>query len=70
YCHLGKVMGFAPYGEDAFTRVTVSESFLGTSDAAAGLPFIHAAYGYGKPHAPTPTLTRFDALPTLIKEIL
>ena len=38
--------------------------------AAAGLPFIHAAYGYGKPHAPTPTLTRFDALPTLIKEIL
>ena len=40
YCHLGKVMGFAPYGEDAFTRVTVSESFLGTSDAAAGLPFI------------------------------
>lgn len=40
YCDLGAVMGFTPYGEDAFTRVTVSESFLGTSDAAAGLPFI------------------------------
>ena len=40
YCRLGTVMGFTPYGEDAFTRVTVSESFLGTSDAAAGLPFI------------------------------
>ena len=35
----------------------------------AGLPFIHAAYGYGKPHASTHAVRRFDALPTLIKEI-
>lgn len=40
YCDLGSVMGFVPYGEDAFTAQVVSESFLGTSDAAAGLPFI------------------------------
>ena len=36
----------------------------------AGLPFIHAAYGYGKPHDPTPSVRRFDALPEIIKEIL
>ena len=36
----------------------------------AGLPFIHAAYGYGKPHDPTPSVCRFDALPEIIKEIL
>ena len=40
YCRLGTEMGFIPYGEDAFTRETVSTSFLGTSDAAAGLPFV------------------------------
>lgn len=28
----------------------------------AGLPFIHAAYGYGKPHKPTPYVKRFDEL--------
>lgn len=37
---------------------------------AAGLPFLHAAYGYGKPHAPTPAVSRFDALPKQIKEVL
>lgn len=36
----------------------------------AGLPFIHAAYGYGKPHDPTPSVRRFDALPQIVKEIL
>ena len=36
----------------------------------AGVPFIHAAYGYGKPHDPTPSVRRFDALPEIIKEIL
>ena len=40
YRDLGTVMGYAPYGEDAFAKQTVSTSFLGTSDAAAGLPFI------------------------------
>ena len=39
YCRLGRVMGFTPHGEDAFTKEIVSENFLGTSDAAAGLPF-------------------------------
>lgn len=37
---------------------------------AAGLPFIHAAYGYGRPLGPTPAVSRFDAIPKLIKEIL
>lgn len=36
----------------------------------AGLPFIHAAYGYGKPQDPTPAITRFDRLPRLVKTIL
>ena len=40
YHNLGAVMGFEPYSEDAFAKQTVSTSFLGTSDAAAGLPFI------------------------------
>jgi hypothetical protein len=33
-------MDFTPYGEGAFAREIVSSDFLGTSDAAAGLPFI------------------------------
>ena len=41
-----------------------------TATMQAGLPFIHAAYGYGRPHASTPAVTRFDRLPTLVKEIL
>ncbi len=28
----------------------------------AGLPFIHAAYGYGKPHKATQSITRFEDL--------
>lgn len=40
YCRLGNVMGFEPYGEDTFEKEVVSTNFLGTSDAAAGLPFI------------------------------
>ena len=34
----------------------------------AGLEFIHAAYGYGKPHAKTLSVSRFDELPALLKE--
>lgn len=37
---------------------------------AAGLPFIHAAYGYGKPQDATPSITRFGALPALVRRIL
>ncbi len=35
----------------------------------AGLPFIHAAYGYGKPHEPTPYITRFDQLCDIVKRM-
>ena len=34
---------------------------------SAGLPFIHAAYGYGRPHKATPEIRRFDELPCLCK---
>ncbi|MBQ4150504.1 MAG: HAD family hydrolase [Clostridia bacterium] len=37
---------------------------------AAGLPFIHAAYGYGKPHEPTMAIKRFEDLLTKIKEVI
>ena len=40
YRDLGTVMGFEPYSEDAFKKEIVSKNFLGTTDAAAGLPFI------------------------------
>ncbi len=36
----------------------------------AGVPFLHAAYGYGKPHEPTPVLRRLDALPKQMQSIL
>ena len=32
----------------------------------AGVPFIHAAYGYGMPHEATPSIRRFDELPKLL----
>lgn len=37
---------------------------------AVGLPFIHASYGYGKPHDVTPSVKRFEDLPGVIKEII
>lgn len=37
---------------------------------AAGLPFIHASYGYGKPHEATPSVKCFEDLPSVIKEII
>lgn len=37
---------------------------------AAKVPFIHAAYGYGTPSEPTPSIKRFDELPAKIKEVL
>ncbi len=40
YLRLGEVLGYTPLAEGEFTVETVSESFLGTSHAAAGLPFI------------------------------
>lgn len=33
----------------------------------AGLPFIHASYGYGKPHEPTASIKRFEDLPKILK---
>lgn len=33
----------------------------------AGLPFIHAAYGYGKPHEQTAEIKRFDELLNVVK---
>ena len=40
YAALGAVLGYQPYPQEAFTPQTVSESFFGTSDAAAGIPGI------------------------------
>lgn len=37
---------------------------------AAGMPFLHAAYGYGKPHIPTPSVSAFEELPRAVKEYL
>lgn len=36
----------------------------------AGVPFIHAAYGYGMPHEATPSINHFKELPKAIKEVL
>lgn len=33
----------------------------------AGLPFIHAAYGYGMPHEPTKSIRRFDDLAKIME---
>ena len=38
YALLGERLGFTPYSEQDFSRITVSDHFRGTSDAAAGLP--------------------------------
>ena len=35
----------------------------------AGLPFIHAAYGYGKPHEATMSVSRFEELAKLMKTV-
>lgn len=40
YAALGDALGYEPYPLAAFTPQTVSESFLGTADAAAGIPGI------------------------------
>ena len=40
YLQLGGVLGYTPYAETDFRAETVSKNFLGTSDAAAGLPRI------------------------------
>ena len=37
---------------------------------AAGLPFIHAAYGYGLPHEKTPSVSRFDELINTVNTII
>ena len=36
----------------------------------AGLPFIHAAYGYGKPHETTPYITSFEQLTDKVKRMV
>ena len=36
---------------------------------AAGLEFVHAAYGYGRPHEPTKSIRKFEDLLTKIKEV-
>lgn len=36
----------------------------------AGLPFIHAAYGYGRPSDPTPAVYTFEDIPQAVKELL
>ena len=37
---------------------------------AAGLPFIHASYGYGIPHEKTPLVSRFDELINTVNTII
>jgi hypothetical protein len=39
YGQMGNALGFTPLSSSDFTRVCVSQSFFGTSDAAAGIPF-------------------------------
>lgn len=36
----------------------------------AGLPFIHAAYGFGKINVPVPEIKKFSDLPVVVKEVL
>ena len=38
YEQLGATLGYTPLPKSEFTRVTASDSFFGTSDAAAGIP--------------------------------
>ncbi|MBQ8341858.1 MAG: hypothetical protein IJY22_05735 [Clostridia bacterium] len=40
YCTLQRSLGFIPYAQEDFCIEAVSESFYGTSHAAAGIPFI------------------------------
>ncbi len=40
YVRLGESLGYPPFPRDAFVKEVVCESFLGTSAARAGLPFI------------------------------
>ena len=50
--------------------------YLGDTDGdyrackEAGIPFIHAAYGYGNPHEPTPSISSFNELPEAVAKIL
>lgn len=50
--------------------------YLGDTDGdyrackKAGIPFIHAAYGYGRPHEPTPFILSFNELPAAVDKIL
>lgn len=59
-----------------FTRNALDSAvYVGDTDGDyratcyAGLPFIHASYGYGKPHETTANVNRFDKLPSLLKSI-
>lgn len=40
YCALGEHLGFIPHGQEDFAIETVSNSFYGTTHAAAGIPLI------------------------------
>ena len=40
YCTLGALLGYEPYGETDFEKVTVSTSFFGTGARAAGIPHV------------------------------
>ncbi|MBQ9099384.1 MAG: hypothetical protein IJY50_08160 [Clostridia bacterium] len=40
YCQLGASLGYTPFEKESFQAVAVSDTFLGTSDAAAGIPFV------------------------------
>lgn len=40
YRQLGDTLGYVPYEKTDFSSETVSTSFLGTTDATAGLPFV------------------------------
>lgn len=40
YCRLGEALEYTPFGVEAFTIEQAGTSFYGTTDAAAGIPFI------------------------------
>lgn len=54
---------------DKAVYVGDTQKDLDSADAA-GIPFIHAAYGFGKVNRKTPSINSFDELPEVIEKII